>query len=102
MTTANSKISSQIDEKTPAPDVTVELTARVVADGNRFIAAVDGLDLEGSGRTPDAAQDALVQTMRGWLERQDTAGKLADALGVDHLDEETEIVLQFAVDNSGD
>ena len=88
----------QIDEKTPAPDAPVELTARVVADGNRFIAAVDGLELEGSGRTPDAAQDALVQTMRGWLERQDTAGKLADALGVEHLDDATEIVLQFAPD----
>ena len=95
-------MSGQIDEKTPAPDVTVELTARVVAAGNRFIAAVDGLELEGAGRTPGAARDALVQTMRGWLERQDTAGKLADALGVDHLDEDTEIVLQFAADDSDD
>ena len=93
-------MSGQADGNAPAPDSPVALTARVVADGNRFIAAVDGLELEGSGRTPDAARDALVQTMRGWLERQDTAGKLADALGVDHLDEETEIVLQFAPDDA--
>ena len=101
-------MSRQADDEAPALDAPVELaapvelTARVVADGNRFVAAVDGLELEGAGRTPDAARDALVQTMRGWLERHDTAGKLADALGVDHLDEETEIVLQFAGDDSGE
>ena len=100
MTTGSSEVSGQPDGNAPTPDAPVELIARVVADGNRFVAAVDGLELEGSGRTPDAAQNALVQTMRGWLERQDTAGKLADALGFDYLDEATEIVLQFAADNS--
>ncbi len=102
MTTGSSEMSTPADGNAPALDAPVELTARVAAAGNRFIAAVDGLELEGSGRTPDAARDALVQTMRGWLERQDTAGKLADALGVDHLDEDTEIVLQFAPDDSDD
>ena len=93
-------MSDQVDEKTPAPDAPVELTAHVVADGNRYVAAVDGLELEGSGRTPDAAQDALVQAVRGWLERLDTTGKLGDSLGIESLDEEAEIILQF-VDGDG-
>lgn len=76
-------------------DDAVQLIARVITDGNRYLAAVDGLELESRGATPDAARESLVQTMRGWLERLDTAGKLGAALGVDDLDEETEIVLQF-------
>ena len=91
-----------VDEKAPAPDAPVELTARVVADGNRFVATLDGFKLEGSGRTPDAAQDALVQTMRGWLERLDTADKLSDAFGRDDLDEAAEIILHFVVGNDDD
>ena len=82
----------QVDEKTPAPDAPVELTARVVPDGNRYVAAVDGLELEGSGRTPDAARNALVSTVRGWLELLDTSGKLPDTFGRDDLDETAEIV----------
>ena len=54
----------------------IELTARVVARQGRFVAAVHGLELEGSGSTPAAAEEALVQAMRNWLERQDTAGRL--------------------------
>ena len=84
-----------VDPEPPAPDAPVELTARVVADGSRFIAAVDGLELEGVGNTPAAAEDALVQVIRGWLERQDTAGKLGDAVGRDDLEETAEIVLKF-------
>ena len=76
-------------------DDAVQLIARVITDGNRYLAAVDGPELESRGATPDAARESLVQTMRGWLERLDTAGKLGAALGVDDLDEETEIVLQF-------
>ena len=80
--------------------VPVELIARVMLEGNRFVATVDSLALEGMGGTRVAAENALVQVVRGWLERQDTAGRLADALGIDDLDEETEIVLQFI--NNGD
>ncbi len=71
------------------------MTARIAKDGDRFLAVVDGLDLAVSGVTPAAAENALVQVVRGWLERQDTAGRLADALGLDDLDDETEIVLQI-------
>ncbi len=79
-------------------DGSVELTARTAPDGDRFIAFIDGLDLEGRGATADAAQQSLVQNMRAWLERQDTSGKLGAALGIDDLDEETEIVLSFLGD----
>ena len=79
----------------------IELTARVVARQGRFVAAVHGLELEGSGSTAAAAEEALVQAMRNWLERQDTAGRLAESLGVEYLDEETEIVLQFVADGDG-
>lgn len=82
-------------------DEAVTLIARVLADGDRYLAIVDALELEGKGSTVDAAQQSLVQIMRGWLERQDTSGKLGSALGVEGLDEETEIVLQF-VDDSGE
>ena len=94
------------------------LQARVIPDGRRFSALVDALELpdadggvrlvavanlglEGSGGTPSAAENALVQAVRNWLERQDTAGSLPETLGVDgHIDEETEIILRFT--NPGD
>lgn len=78
----------------------VELTARVLAEGNRFVAVIDRLGLEGRGVTTDDARQSLVQTVRGWLERQDTSGKLGVALGIDELDDETEIVLLFADERS--
>ena len=92
--------SMSSDIETRDSDVPVELIARVILDGGRFVAMVDSLALEGMGNTRVAAENALVQVVRGWLERQDTAGRLADALGIDDLDEETEIVLQFI--NNGD
>ena len=79
-------------------DEAVTLIARVLADGDRYLAIVDALELEGKGATVDAAQQSLVQIMRGWLERQDTSGRLGSALGLEWLDEETEIVLQFVED----
>ena len=65
------------------------------SDGNPFIAMVNGMELKGRGSTAPQAQDDLVRAMRSWLERQDTAGKLADSLGVEGLFEETEVTLQF-------
>ena len=76
----------------------VELVARVVSDGGQFLATVEGLELQSSGRTREAAESGLVQTVRGWLERQDTVGRLGQALGIDDLTEETEIVLRFYAD----
>ena len=88
------------DGETQDGNVPVELIARVMLEGNRYVATVDRLALEGMGNTRAAAENALIQVVRGWLERQDTTGQLADALGIDDLDEATEIVLQFI--NNGD
>lgn len=90
------RADAQVQENAP-----VQLMAQVLPDGRRYIAVVDGLELEGAGPTPDAAQESLVQAVRSWLERLDTTGKLGDALGVECLEEETEIVLQFIDGNDG-
>ena len=88
--------TQDIDPNATGETEPVELVARVVTSGGQFLAMVDGLELQSSGRTREAAENGLVQVMRGWLERQDTIGRLGQALGRDDLDEETEIVLRFA------
>ena len=90
--------AQEIDPSAPDFVASVELVARVVSDGDQFLATVDGLDLQNSGRTREAAENGLVQAVRGWLERQDTVGRLGQALGIDDLNEETEIVLRFDVE----
>ena len=89
------------------------IQARITPAGRRFVAAVAALDLpdadgnpklipapklglEGSGTTPAAAANALVQAMRNWLERHDTAGTLPETLGIPgSIDDDTEIILHF-------
>ena len=90
--------AQEIDAVAADAETPVELVARVVSSGGQFLATVDGLELQSSGRTREAAENGLVQAMRGWLERQDTAGRLGQALGIEHLNEDTEIVLRFAAD----
>lgn len=87
--------AQQLDPDLSEAAAQVELEARVVSDGDQFLASVNGIELQSSGRTREAAENALVQAMRGWLERQDTVGRLGQSLGVDELDEQTEIVLRF-------
>ena len=88
----------EIDPMATEDEASVELVARVVTSGDQFLATVDGLELQSAGRTREAAENGLVQAVRGWLERQDTVGRLGQALGIDALDEETEIVLRFDAD----
>ena len=95
MTTASSNVTGPAEIVPQESDGPVQLIGRVLPDGERFLAVVDGLALEGKGATPDAAQQSLVQAVRGWLERLDTSGKLGAALGLDALDEEAEIILEF-------
>ncbi len=94
--------AQEIDPNAPAEAAPVELIARVVPDGDQFLATVDGLELQSSGRTREAAENGLVQAVRGWLERQDTIGRLGQALGIDDLNEKTEIVLRFDADEPSD
>ena len=88
----------EIDPNAPDFVASVELVARVVSDGGQFWAKVDGLELQSSGRTREAAENGLVQAVRGWLERLDMAGRLGQALGIDGVNEATEIVLRFDAD----
>ena len=90
--------AQEIDPNAPDFVASVELVARVVSDGGQFLATVDGLELQSSGRTREAAENGLVQAVRGWLERLDTAGRLGQALGIDGVNEATEIVLRFDAD----
>ena len=94
--------AQEIDPIAPEDGAIVELVARVVSSGDQFLATVDGLELQSSGRTREAAENGLVQVMRGWLERQDTVGRLGQALGRDDLAEETEIVLRFDDEHASD
>ena len=71
------------------------------ADGNPQLLPAPRLGLEGSGNTPAAAANALVQAMRNWLERHDTAGTLPETLGIpDSIDDATEIILHFPTPNA--
>ena len=105
----------------PFPAAAVTLAARVIRDDGKFVAAVARLEttdaqgeprsaafdgaaagLEGIANTPDAAMDALTLTMRAWLERQDTADRLGDTLGIPHLDDDAEIILRFLTGDDDD
>ena len=107
------------DATVPAASVT--LAARVIRQGGKFVAGVarletadaegepvsipvdgSGIGLEVIANTPGAAMDALTLTMRGWLERQDTADRLGEALGLDSLDDDAEIILRFVAGDGGD
>ena len=103
----------------PLSDAAVTLAAQVIHDECKFVATVVRLEtaddegeprsasfdgaaagLEGIADTAEGAMDALALTMRGWMERQDTADQLGEALGVPGLDDDAEIILRF-VDGDG-
>ena len=105
----------------PLSDAAVTLAARVVRDEGKFVAAVVRLEtadeegelrsvsfdgaaagLEGIADTPEGAMDALALTMRGWLERQDTADHLGEALGLPGLEDDAEIILRFVAGDADD
>lgn len=78
---------------------TVVLTAKIDQDEDRYVARIEGLDLEGEGETLEAAQDDLIQIMRAWIETHDGSDTLSHALaGAGYLgvDEDTELQLEFA------
>ena len=78
---------------------TLVLTAKINHDEARYVARIENLDLEGEGESLEAAQDDLIQVMRGWIETHDGTDTLGEALaaaGYDGVDEETELQLEFA------
>jgi hypothetical protein len=77
---------------------TVVITAKIEMIEDKFVAKIDELELEGEGATLEAAQDELIQVMRGWIESHDGTDTLSDVLadaGYPDVDEETEVQLEF-------
>lgn len=76
----------------------VVLTARVSLEDGRYVAKVDQLPLEGAGDSVEQAQDELIQTLRGWIEFNDTTDSLEremEAIGFPGVAPETEVQLEF-------
>ena len=74
------------------------LTAKVLSQGNGYVAALETLGLTGAGDSVARAQDQLVETLRGWIESHEANETLGQALsdaGFPGLEEDTEIQLLF-------
>ncbi len=76
----------------------VVLTARVSLEDGKFVAKMDQLPMEGTGDSVEEAQDELIQTLRGWIEFNDTTDSLEremEAIGFPGVAPETEVQLEF-------
>ena len=74
------------------------LTARVEREDARFVARIEGINVQGEGESPDLAREELVQAMLSWISSQDCAESMAGALaaaGFPEVDDETELELEF-------
>ena len=66
--------------------------------GGRFVAWVDGLNVQAEGESADVAREELVQAMLIWISARDSTDSMAMALseaGFPDVDEETELHLEF-------
>ena len=64
----------------------------------RFVAWVDGLDVQAEGESADVAREELVQAMLIWISARDCTDSMAKALseaGFPEVDEGTELHLEF-------
>jgi len=76
------------------------LTARVDHEDGRFVACVDGLDVQAEGESGDVAREELIQAMITWISAMDCTDSMAVALseaGFPEINEETELHLEFVV-----
>lgn len=74
------------------------LTAKVVWQDGKYLAAIEALGLEGEGETVEAAQDELINQVRYWIEVQDAKSILEESLasaGFPGVEEDTELQLEF-------
>lgn len=88
MTTRNS--SPQVE--------TLCLSGNVLYRDGMFEAAVDALELSGSGPSPEEAQDDLIDRFINWIQEREGQGDLEERLaraGYPGVDESTELVLEF-------
>ncbi len=75
------------------------MTARVEQEDSRYVARIEGIDVQGEGESPDTAREELVQAMLSWISNQDCAESMAVALtaaGFPEITDETELELEFA------
>ena len=76
----------------------VLLTARVTWEEERYVAKVDQVSLEGSGKSLEAAQDELIDVVRSWIQDHDGTGVLGQILadaGFPGVEDDTEVRLEF-------
>jgi len=77
---------------------TLHLTAQVVWEDEQYVARIQGLDVQGTGDSMEAAQDQLIQSLRTWIEFQESGSKLEKSLaeaGYPGVAETTELQLEF-------
>ena len=81
----------------------VVLTAKVEHEDARYVARVDGIDVQGEGDSPEVAREELIQAMLSWISMRDCSDSMGAALaeaGFPEIDDETELELEFADANS--
>jgi len=80
------------------------LKAKIEQAEARFVARVEGIDVQAEGYSPDVAREELIQAMLSWISTKDCTDSMGDALaeaGFPAIDDETELQLEFA-DHSAD
>ena len=81
------------------------LTARVEQEDARFVARIDGIDIQAEGDSPEVAREELIQTMLIWISLRDCTESMAAMLaeaGFPEIDDETELQLEFADSLAGE
>ncbi len=77
---------------------TLLLTSQVVWEDEQYVARIQGLDVLGMGGSFEAAQEQLIQSLRTWIEFQESGSKLEQSLaeaGYPGVGETTELQLEF-------
>lgn len=75
------------------------LTAKVEQEDARYVARVDGIDVQGEGDSPEVAREELIQAMISWISSRDCSDSMGVVLseaGFPEIDDETELHLEFA------
>ena len=82
----------------------IVLTARVGLEDTRYVARIEGIDVQGEGDSPDIAREELIQAMLTWISLRDCTESMSDALanaGFSGIDDDTELQLEFTEPASG-
>ena len=77
---------------------TLFLTSQVVWEDEQYVARIQGLEVHGIGDSLEAAQDHLIQSLRTWIESQESGSRLEQSLaeaGYPGVEETTELQLEF-------